>query len=124
MQCVLREGLTTTCGDTACKRIALMIVGSLSTLPTIGMFIPLVQYYKEAGYGYGSLYGCFIYYGDLSDCHRIYKMTNGTETYSVHQMILVSLTLFVEICLVIITALHHCGGGCCGNSGAGQPAAG
>lgn len=108
-------GLTTACGDTACKRIALLIIGSLAALPTIGIFAPLVIYYDDDG---RSVYICdgYQYDGCYQNCHYEY-LRSGMFYYSVSQMFIVVLALVTEICLVIITALHHCGVGneCCGN---------
>merc|ERR1712183_82046 len=92
------------------------------------MFFPLAYYSLWSDdYYHSAKYICDRRYGSQNEyynCHRLHDMTNGRETYSAIQMFLVSLAVLTNLCLVIITGIHHCGG-CCGScKDAAPPSAG
>ena len=112
--------MTIECADSACKRIFLIVIGSLAVIPTLIIFFPLTDYYLGLinGYYYGSKYVCDNpCTGQFEKCKYINNLPDGVQTYSAIQMFLVSLALLADLCLVIITGIHHCGaGGGCGGA--------
>ena len=138
----LNWGLSTACGDNPCKRISLIICGSLTVPVICSLYIPLAFYFEDIDYSH--CFGTDYNYNRISYCledyvrcianshssyycksefenclrrgYNYYKVDCGSiEMYAVIQMMINTLALITNVLLLFFAAKHHncCGPNCC-----------